>query len=142
MKKDRAARVKEGKLKPSKLHNFNTEEGGEIENKQDSYIMGRNTGMEVIRMDEITGISNAQLAYGPTASMWGGGVAGLGEGVDAELEIQTEWGKTGGTLYATVLRHIEIVDGMEVRQWGRALYFPKDGQVLEGRIPRASVILR
>jgi hypothetical protein len=95
MKKDRAARVKEGKLKPSKLHNFNTEEGGEIENKQDSYIMGRNTGMEVIRMDEITGISNAQLAYGPTASMWGGGVAGLGEGVDAELEIQTEWGKTG-----------------------------------------------
>jgi hypothetical protein len=46
MKKDRAARVEEvGKLKPSELHNFNIEEGGEIEDKQESYIMGRNTRM-------------------------------------------------------------------------------------------------
>jgi hypothetical protein len=80
-------------------------------------------------MDEITGISNAQIESGPWTST-APGVAMLGEQVSAELEIQTRWGKAEGTIYAGIRRDIEITNGMKVTQEGVAKFVPKNGQPL------------
>jgi hypothetical protein len=106
-------------------YHYYPEEGGE-------YKSG-GTPIRVLTLGPGIGAKSAEVIWAQEYWPPGGGmVDGSGyiyEGVKADIAIDTEWGKTEGSLSSMTWREIKVTNGLQVREWGRVKYEGKGGNV-------------
>jgi hypothetical protein len=106
-------------------YSYDPEEGGEYKSGQTltpSVTLGPGIGAKSAE------VIWAQEYWPPGGGMYDGS-GYIYEGVKADIAIDTEWGKTEGSLSSMTWREIKVTNGLQVREWGRVKYEGKGGNV-------------